>query len=95
VQDENGDQHADSPNILNSWRNHISKVFIMHNSSDFRQKGVYKAGSLVPGPSRLELEMDIAKFKRYKSPSSDNILADQILSRSDIIFCDITNSLIL
>jgi hypothetical protein len=31
---------------------------------------------LVPGPSHLEVEISIAKLKKYKSPGSDQILAE-------------------
>jgi hypothetical protein len=36
-----------------------------------RQIGVHMAEPLVPGPSRLEAEIAIAKLKEYKSPGSD------------------------
>jgi hypothetical protein len=36
------------------------------------------AESLVPGPSRLEVEIAIAKLKTYKSPGSDQIPAELI-----------------
>jgi hypothetical protein len=32
----------------------------------------------VPGPSRLEVETAIAKFKKYKLPGSDQIQAELI-----------------
>jgi hypothetical protein len=40
----------------------------VHNISDVRQIKVHTAKSLVLGPSRLEVEISIAKFKKYKSP---------------------------
>jgi hypothetical protein len=33
---------------------------------------------LVPGPSRLEVEIAVAKLKKNKSPSSDQISAELI-----------------
>jgi hypothetical protein len=36
------------------------------------------AEPLVPGPSRLEVEIAIAKLQKYKSPRSDQILAKLI-----------------
>jgi hypothetical protein len=36
------------------------------------------AKPLAPGPSRLEVEIAIAKLKRYKSPGSDQIPAELI-----------------
>jgi hypothetical protein len=47
----------------------------VHNVSDVRQIEVHTAEHLVPGPSRLEVEIAIAKLKKYKSPGSDQILA--------------------
>jgi hypothetical protein len=42
------------------------------NVSDFRQIEVGQmAEPLVPGSSRLEVKIAIAKFKKYKSPVSD------------------------
>jgi hypothetical protein len=39
--------------------------------SDVRQIEVHTAEPLLPGPSRLKVEIDIAKFKKYKCPGSD------------------------
>jgi hypothetical protein len=43
----------------------------VHNVSDVRQIEVYTAEPLVPGTSRLEVETDIEKLKKYKSPGGD------------------------
>jgi hypothetical protein len=40
----------------------------VHNVSDVRQIEVYMTEPLVPDPSRLEVEIAIAKLKKYKSP---------------------------
>jgi hypothetical protein len=47
----------------------------VHNVSDVRQIEVHTAESLLPGPSRLEVEIAIVKLKKYKSPGSDEIPA--------------------
>jgi hypothetical protein len=39
----------------------------------------------VPGSSHLEVEIAIAKFKKYKSPVSDQILAELIQSGGEIL----------
>jgi hypothetical protein len=57
VKDENGDLLADSHNILNRWKKHFSQLLNVHNVSDVRQIEVYTAEPLVPGPSRLEVEI--------------------------------------
>jgi hypothetical protein len=48
------------------------------NVSVVRQIEVHTAEPLVPGPSRLEVEIAIAKLKKYKSPGSDQIPAELI-----------------
>jgi hypothetical protein len=40
--------------------------------SDVRQIEVHTAEPLVPGPSHLEVEIAIAKLKKYKLPGSDS-----------------------
>jgi hypothetical protein len=71
VKDEKGDLLADSHNILNRWRNYFSHLLNVHNVSDVRQIEVHTAEPLVLGPSHLEVEIAIAKLKKYKSPGSD------------------------
>jgi hypothetical protein len=43
----------------------------MFSLSNVRQTEIHTAESLVPGPSCLEAEIAIAKFKKYKSSGSD------------------------
>jgi hypothetical protein len=47
------------------------------------------AEPLVPGPSRLEVEIAIAKLKKYKSPGSDQIPAELIQAGSEILLSEI------
>jgi hypothetical protein len=64
VKDENGDLFpADPHNILNRWKNYFSQLLNVHNVSDVRQIEVHMAEPLVPGPSRLKVEIVIAKLK--------------------------------
>jgi hypothetical protein len=63
---------------LNRWKNYFSQLLNVHNVSDVRQIEVHTVEPLVPGPSRLEVEIAIAKFKNYKSPGSDQIPAELI-----------------
>jgi hypothetical protein len=69
---------VDSQNIFNRWKNYISQLLNVLNVSDVRQIEVHSAGPLVPCPSRLEVEIAIAKLKKYKSPGSDQIPAEFI-----------------
>jgi hypothetical protein len=39
---------------------------------------VHTPEPLVPGPSHLEVEIAVAKLKKYKSPGSDQIPAELI-----------------
>jgi hypothetical protein len=59
------------------------------NFSDFRQTEVHKAEPLVPGPNRLEVEIAIAKFKKYKSPGIDQIPAELIQAGGEMLLSDI------
>jgi hypothetical protein len=50
----------------------------VHNVSDVTQIEVHVAVPLVPGPSRLEVEIAIAKLKKHKSPGSYEVPAELI-----------------
>jgi hypothetical protein len=52
--------------------------------SDVRQIEVHTAELLVPGPSCLEVEIAVAKLKKYKLPSNDEILAELIQAEGEI-----------
>jgi hypothetical protein len=76
VKDENGGLLADSNTNVNRWKSYFSQLFSVHNFSDVRQIEIHTAEPLVPGPSHFEVEISIAKLKNYKSPGSDQILAE-------------------
>jgi hypothetical protein len=61
VKEENGDL-----NNLNRWKNYFSQLLTVHNVSDVRQIEVHTAEPLVHRPSHLEVEIAIAKWKKYK-----------------------------
>jgi hypothetical protein len=65
--DENGDLLPDSHNILNRWNNYFSQLLNVHGVSDVKQIEIHTAEPLVPDPSPFEVEIAIAKLKRYKS----------------------------
>jgi hypothetical protein len=73
LKDKNGDLLADFYNISNRWKKYFFRLRNVHNVSDVRQIEVHTAEPLVPGPSSLEVEIAIAKLKKYKSPGSDQI----------------------
>jgi hypothetical protein len=51
----------------------------VHRVSDVWQIEIHTAEPLVPEPIPLEVEIAIAKLKRYKSPGSDEIQAELII----------------
>jgi hypothetical protein len=57
---------------------HGAKTTKLNNASDVRRIEVHITEQLVPGPSRLEVEIAIAKLKKYKSSGSDQIPAELI-----------------
>jgi hypothetical protein len=85
VKDENGDLLVDSHSILNWWMNYFSQLLNVHNVSDVRQIEVHTAEPLVPGSSHLEVEIDIATLKKYKSPGSDQIPAELIQAGGEML----------
>jgi hypothetical protein len=58
----------------------------VHNASDVTHIKEHTAESLVPGPSRLEFEIAIAKLKEHKSPGRDQIPAQLIRAGGEILF---------
>jgi hypothetical protein len=64
---------------------YFSQLLNVHNVSDVRQKEVHTAEPLVPCPSRLEVEIAIAKLKNYKSPGSDQIPTELIQAGGEIL----------
>jgi hypothetical protein len=69
LKDETGNLLVNSYNILNRWKNY-SQLLNVHNISEVTQVEVHTAEPLGPGPSHLEVEIIIAKLKKYKSPGS-------------------------
>jgi hypothetical protein len=65
-----------------------------YRASDVRQIEIHTAEPLVPDPSLLEVEIGTAKLKRYKSPGNDQILAEFIQTRGEILRCSKTQKLI-
>jgi hypothetical protein len=57
----------------------LSQLLNVHNVSDVRHIEVNTDEPLVPGPSRLEIEIAIAKLTKYKLPCSDQILTGNSL----------------
>jgi hypothetical protein len=56
---------------------------------DVRQMDIHMAEPLVPEPSLVEVEIAIGKLKNYKSPGTDQILAELIKARSETLYSEI------
>jgi hypothetical protein len=57
----------------------------VHRVSDVRHIEIHSAEQLVPDPSPYEVEIAIAKLKRFKSPGSDQISAELIQAGGEIL----------
>jgi hypothetical protein len=62
--------------VLNWWKSFFNQVLNVHVVHDVRWLDIYTAEPLVPEPSLIEVEIAIGKLKRYKSPGTDQILAE-------------------
>jgi hypothetical protein len=67
----NDDLLVNTPNILNRWKNYFTLLLNVRNVSDVRRIEIHTAVPVILGPSHLEVEIAIAKLKKYKSAGSD------------------------
>jgi hypothetical protein len=63
---------------LNRWKNFFNQVLNVHRVHDVRQLDIHLAEPLVLEPILVEVEIGIGKLKSYKSPGTDQILAELI-----------------
>jgi hypothetical protein len=86
----------ESHRLLASWRNHFSQLLNVHEVNDVRQTEIHTAEPLVPDPRALEVEIDIEKLKRHKSPGIDQIpveLIKAVGSKIRFEICKFINSI--
>jgi hypothetical protein len=57
--------------------------------SGVRQIEIHRAEPLVPKPRSFEVEIAIAKLKKYKSPGSDQSLAELIQAGGETLWSEI------
>jgi hypothetical protein len=74
---------------LNTWKSHFS-VINVHRFTNVRQIETHRTEPLVP-----EVEISIAKLKRYKSPGSDQTPAEITHAAGEILCSRFHNSIVL
>jgi hypothetical protein len=84
IKDKNGNLFANLQSVLYKWRNLFNHVLNGHGVRD-RQVAIHTAEPLVPEPSLVEVEIAIEKFKRYKSPGTDQIPVKLIKAGGEIL----------
>jgi hypothetical protein len=89
VKDERGDLLADPHKILNRWKNYFCQPLNVHGAGGVRQTEMHTAEPFVPEPSASEVEVDIGKLKRYKSPDVDQIPAELIQAGGETFYSEI------
>ncbi|KAJ4451080.1 hypothetical protein ANN_02518 [Periplaneta americana] len=72
IKDENGDLLADSPSILNRWKNYFAQLLNVHrpNRNDRDEIEIQTAEPFIPEPTLSEVEIAIENLKKYKSPDN-------------------------
>jgi hypothetical protein len=69
---------------------YFSQLLNIHRVNDVRQiETLYTAEPLIPEPSPFEVEISIAMSKRYKTPGSNQIPAEQVQAGGEIIRSEI------
>jgi hypothetical protein len=71
---------------------YFSQLLNVHNASDVRQIEMHTPEPLVSGLSLLEIQIAIAKLKKYKTPGSDQITAELIQAGGET-FVSVINKL--
>jgi hypothetical protein len=94
MKDENGNLLADPQNVLNRWKNFFNQVLNVDGVHNIRQMDIHMAEPLVPEPSLVEVEIAVGKLKSYKSPGTDQILAEMIKAGGVTLYSEIQTYLL-
>jgi hypothetical protein len=89
VKDEGCDLIADSPKILNRWKNYFCQLLNLHGAGGVRQTEMHTIKPFVPEPNASEVKVAIGKLKRYKSPGVDQIPAELIQAGEETLRLEI------
>jgi hypothetical protein len=74
---------------VNRWKHFFNQVLNVHGVHDVRQMHIQTAEPLVPEPRLVKVEIAIGKWERYKSPGTDQILAELIKARGETLCSEI------
>jgi hypothetical protein len=77
------------PSVLNRWKNFFNQVLNVHWVHDTRQMNIHMTEPLVPEHSPVEMETATEKYKSYKSPGTDHILAELIKAGGETLYSEI------
>jgi hypothetical protein len=85
VKDENGDLLACCNKTVSPWKSYFSQLLNVYDVSKIRQIEMHTAVRIGPVPSHLEVEIALANLRRYKSPGSDQIMAELVQARGETL----------
>jgi hypothetical protein len=80
---------TDPQSVLNRLKNFFNQVLNVHGIHDVRRMDIRTSEPLVPEPSLVEVEIAVGKLKRYKSPGTDQILAELIKAGGETLCSEI------
>jgi hypothetical protein len=80
---------ADSNNILNRWKSYFSQLLNMRGFSTVSRWKYTRLSHWCLNSSLFEVEIAIAKLKKYKSPGSDQIPVELIQVVDEILWSEI------
>ncbi|KAJ4447933.1 hypothetical protein ANN_09942 [Periplaneta americana] len=91
IKDENGDLLADSPLILNRWKNYLAQLLNIHrpNRNDRDEIEMQTFEPFIPEPTFSEVEIPIENLKKYKSPGIDQVSAELIQEAGSALYSEI------
>jgi hypothetical protein len=69
--------------------NYFCQLLNVHGFNDVTQTEIHTAESIVPDSSSFEVDIYIEKLKRYKSPGTDQILAELIQAGGNALHSEI------
>jgi hypothetical protein len=89
VKDGRHDLLVNPHKILNRWRKHFCQLLNVHGAGAVRQTEMQTAKPFVPQISASEAEVANGKLKNYKLPGVDQIPAEMIQPRKEILHSEI------